>query len=101
VPCRHRETARLFDEAGRADSAVVYFELYLETPYNFRFWEDATSLARTHERLGQLYDERGDLEKAALHLARFVELWEAADPEFQPRVTAARERLEAILRERG
>jgi tetratricopeptide (TPR) repeat protein len=101
VPCRHRETARLFDEAGRADSAVVYFELYLETPYNFRFWEDATSLARTHERLGQLYDERGDLEKAALHLARFVELWEDADPEFQPRVTAARERLEAILRERG
>ena len=38
---------------------------------------------------------------AAVYLARFVELWDEADPEFQPRVDAARTRLAEILRERG
>jgi len=101
APCRHREEAELFDAAGLVDSARVNYELYLEIPFNFRFWEDARSLARTHERLGQLYDEQGDLENAALHYARFVELWEEADPEFQSRVQAAQARLTEIVRERG
>ncbi len=53
------------------------------------------------ERLGQLYDEQGDLENAALYYARFVELWADADAELQPRVGVARARLEEIIRERG
>ena len=53
------------------------------------------------ERLGQLYDEQGDLENAALYYARFVVLWAEADDELQPRVEAARARLEEIIRERG
>ena len=39
--------------------------------------------------------------KSSAILARFVELWDEADPEFQPRVDAARTRLAEILRERG
>jgi eukaryotic-like serine/threonine-protein kinase len=101
VPCRTRVEAELLDEAGRRDSAIVGYERYLETPYNYRLYPDGPWLAPTHERLGQLYDEAGNLEKAALHYARFVELWEDADPALQPRVRAARARLEAILRERG
>ena len=91
----------MFDDAGRADSAVTHFKRYLETPYNFRIWVDARNLADVHERLGQLYDERGDLENAALHYARFVELWADSDPVLQPRVQAAQVRLEAIVGERG
>jgi hypothetical protein len=53
------------------------------------------------ERLGQLYDEMGDLEQAAGYYGLFVELWADADPELQPRVRAARTRMEAIARERG
>jgi len=101
VPCRLRVEAGLLDEAGRADSAIAYYERYLAEPWNYRIWNDARWLAPTHERLGQLYDERGDPENAALHYARFVELWEDADPELQPRVRSAQQRLEAILRERG
>ena len=100
-PCEQLEIARMFDEAGRADSALAYYEDYLETPYNFRFWIDSEHLAQVHERLGQLYDERGDLESSALNHAAFVELWADADPELQPRVRAARARLEEIVRERG
>jgi hypothetical protein len=58
-------------------------------------------LALSNERLGYLYDEAGDPERASMYLARFVELWDEADPEFQARVDAARARLAEILRERG
>ena len=101
VPCGYQRDARLFDEAGRADSAVAYYELYLETPSNFRLFVDGNRLGPTHERLGQLYDERDDLENAALHYAAFVELWADADPVLQPRVRAAQSRLEEIVSERG
>ena len=101
TPCRYHEEASLFDQAGRADSAIAYYESYLEAPFNFRFFIDSEELAPTHERLGKLYDARADLEKAALHYARFVELWADADEELQPRVQVARARLNEILRERG
>ena len=64
------------------------------------FW-DANSLGPALERLAQLYDERGDLENAAVYYARFVDLWADADAELQPRVKAAKARLEEIIRERG
>ena len=53
------------------------------------------------ERLGQLYDEQGDLENAAKYYAQFVELWAEADPELQPRVEAAQKRLDEIFAQRG
>jgi hypothetical protein len=36
-----------------------------------------------------------------LYYARFVELWDDADDELQPRVQAAQARLDEILRQRG
>ena len=62
---------------------------------------DALVRAPAHESLGRLYDERGDLENAALHYAQFVDLWEDADPVLQSRVEAARARVQEIVRERG
>jgi tetratricopeptide (TPR) repeat protein len=99
--CLPAEFAHLFDAMGQADSAIARYEQYLGTPSNFQLFLDALVRAPAHETLGQLYDEKGDLENAALHYAQFVELWEDADPELQPRVAAARVRLEEIVRERG
>ncbi len=99
--CRAADFARLFEAAGQADSAITHYREYIETPSNFNLWLDAIYLASAHESLGQLYDARGDLESAALHYAQFVELWEDADPVLQPRVEAARARMQAIVRERG
>ena len=65
------------------------------------FWWDLPARGPTFERLGQLYDETGDLDSAALYYARFVELWADADPELQPRVRAAQARLDEIVRQRG
>jgi tetratricopeptide (TPR) repeat protein len=87
---------RAFDVAGRVDSAIAYYRLDLETPTM-----QAPPRPVLFERLGQLYEEQGDLESAAVYYARFVELWRDADPELQPRVAAASARLEEIVRERG
>jgi tetratricopeptide (TPR) repeat protein len=94
--------ARAYDRAANADSAIATYERYVSTPWFERlFDEDQYFLAPTHERLGQLYDERGDVESALLNYAKFVELWKDADAELQPRVQAAQARLEQILAERG
>jgi tetratricopeptide (TPR) repeat protein len=90
-----------FEALGQTDSVVVRYETWLGRRDLGGFWGDSRNLPRAYERLAQLYDEKGDLEQAAGYYALFVELWADADPELQPRVAAARARMEAIVRERG
>ena len=74
----------------------------MTTPYFDRlFAMDQYVLGPTYERLGQLYDEKGDYENASRNYAGFVELWREADPELQPRVETAQKRLEQIIAEGG
>jgi tetratricopeptide (TPR) repeat protein len=101
ILCRYMPVAMIFDSLGVQDSAIAYYERYVEADSNIRLWWDSSILALSNERLGYLYDEAGDPEKASVYLARFIELWNEADPEFHPRVEAARTRLAEILRERG
>ncbi len=54
---------------------------------------DPVRVPAIHERLGQLYEAKGNPDRAAEHYRRFIELWKNADPEFQPRVADARRRL--------
>jgi tetratricopeptide (TPR) repeat protein len=93
--CTYAALARAFDLAGMADSAIVTFERYLATPYwrpiNER--SDATHLAGTYKRLGELYEAKGDRQKAASYYSKFVELWKNADPVLQPKVVEVRKRL--------
>lgn len=49
-----------------------------------------------YEKLGRLYEEMDQPEKAAAAYRRFIEAWKDADEELQPRVEAARERLQAL-----
>jgi tetratricopeptide (TPR) repeat protein len=100
--CGVAELALALDRAGQADSALVAYERFVALPAPVRaIGSDEAFLAPSLERLGQLYDERGDWEKAAEYYARFVELWKEADPELQPRVEAAQRRLNEIFAERG
>ena len=86
-----------FDEAGQADSAIVYYDRYLQTP---DYWPtvDALWRARVHRSLGGLYESRGDVERAAEQYERFLDLWQRADPELQPQVQKVRERLAELRR---
>ena len=93
--------ARAYDAAGRADSALAIYERYVLTPSSFRSEADYLYLAGALKRLGELYEAKGDKEKAASAYARFVELWKDADPDLQPRVAEVRRRLAAIQRAEG
>jgi tetratricopeptide (TPR) repeat protein len=96
VECAPLNLARAFDAASQGDSAIASIERYLTIPMGRGVYthSDAYSLrAAAHERLGQLYEARGNAAMAAEHDRAFIELWKNADPELQPRVINARRRL--------
>ena len=53
----------------------------------------------THKLLGELYEARGDREKAVEQSNEFVELWKDASPELQPQVRDVRQRLARLVGE--
>jgi tetratricopeptide (TPR) repeat protein len=89
----HFDLGRAYDLANKPDSAIAEFEAFLRAGYDSRLDDDMFGLAGTHKRLGELYDAKGDREKAISHLSKFVELWKNADPELQPAVADAKRRL--------
>jgi tetratricopeptide (TPR) repeat protein len=91
---------RAYDQAGMPDSAIASYQRYLDTPFLGRLALDAVWRARALYRLGELYEERGDRVKAADRYAEFVKLWKRADPDLQPKVTEAKQRLETLTGER-
>ncbi|MEJ2319946.1 MAG: protein kinase [Gemmatimonadales bacterium] len=102
LTCAFPGLIRSYEAAGEPDSVIALSERYLAANHVGRLSQvDHAFLGPALERLGHLYYERGDWEKAAENYARFVELWAEAEPELQPRVRAARERLDEIIAERG
>ncbi|MGH7677127.1 MAG: hypothetical protein ACRENU_01595, partial [Gemmatimonadaceae bacterium] len=95
APCLPFALARVFDAAGQTDSAIVMYEKYIATPFWLKPFEefDPVLLPKIRERLGHLYESQANMEKAAENYRAFVDLWKNADPELQPRVAAAREKL--------
>jgi tetratricopeptide (TPR) repeat protein/predicted Ser/Thr protein kinase len=102
--CPLYDLGTAFEAAGEADSAIAMFEAYVRTPstdrQDTRGWPHAVStphrLPLVHERLGKLYEGKGNRSRASYHYRRFVDLWKNADPELQPRVAAARNRIAAL-----
>jgi tetratricopeptide (TPR) repeat protein len=85
-------TGLAHDRAGHADSAIAYYERFVRTLVAEPF-DDAVLRPATHFRLGELYEARGELPKAAEQYAEFARLWKNADPELQPKVREARARM--------
>jgi len=99
VLCALPGLARAYDRAGQTDSAVAFYERYVSTPYIRRLYSvDQLFLARSYERLGQLYEDRGDSESAAKSYHKLATLWEGADEELLPLVRQARSRLDELCR---
>jgi hypothetical protein len=94
--CIDADLGRAYDLANLPDSTIRYWERYLSESFARGPGRDGPFLAGIHKRLGELYDAKGDLARAASHYAAFIELWKNADPELQPKVREAKQRLAAI-----
>jgi len=99
--CPKLGMALAFEAAGQPDSALAWFESYLDDRQPNRMYWDQAGLGYSLQKAARLADSLSDTDTAALYYAQFVELWADADAELQPQVEAARGRLEVILRERG
>jgi tetratricopeptide (TPR) repeat protein len=94
--CYYRDMARAFNTANEADSAIVYMEKFVNSPSHFSLETHPGDLPYFLQRLGELHEAKGNRERAIASYERFVELWKNADPVFQPRVAAVRERLSRL-----
>ncbi len=94
--CARAEIAMAYDAAGMADSAIVEYEQYLESDFLYRVQIDNVNISRIVRRLGVLYDDAGDVEKAVEYYNWFVDLWTEAEPALQPQVEQVRDRLAAL-----
>jgi tetratricopeptide (TPR) repeat protein len=88
--------ARLYEHEAKADSAIVWYERFLQAPRRPVSGTDALWLAHAHDRLSVLYEGKGNASAAAQSLQKFIDLWAEADQELQPRVAAARARLRSL-----
>jgi eukaryotic-like serine/threonine-protein kinase len=103
LPCSHCVDAQIgldFDQAGMPDSALRYFQRWADLGENaweaglYWHWPPIAYL-----KMGELYEAKGEREKAADYYGRFTELWRDADPELQPRVKEARQRIAELKAE--
>jgi tetratricopeptide (TPR) repeat protein len=98
--CASHSLGVAYDAAGMPDSVLAIYERYTTTPWLFRSGTDSFTLPIAYERLANLYEQRGDRQKAIHYYGKLVELWRDADPELQPRVDAARRAMEALSPDR-
>ncbi|HTG84156.1 MAG TPA: protein kinase [Gemmatimonadales bacterium] len=117
LPCGQAALAEAYDRLGNSDSAIAVYERYVKTPSVFRapasglgltglydqglFSNDATQLAPSYKRLGELFEQRGDRAKARYYYSSFVELWKDSDAELKPEVSGVRRRLQQLGGERS
>jgi tRNA A-37 threonylcarbamoyl transferase component Bud32/tetratricopeptide (TPR) repeat protein len=91
--CRDVPLGRAFDLANMPDSAIAHFERYLAATYPGRLNLDQQYLPGVRKRLGELYEAKGDNQRAASNYIAFIDLWKNADPDLQPKVQDAKRRL--------
>jgi tetratricopeptide (TPR) repeat protein len=100
--CALPDLAQAYDMAGEVDSALVIYERFTTTPW---LWDRlsssyARSLPASYKRLGELYEEAQERDKAVDYYNRFVELWQDADDELQAQVTDVKGRIARLIGER-
>jgi tetratricopeptide (TPR) repeat protein len=95
--CELYAMGETYDRANQPDSTIAYFERLLAIrnlgpgPY----WKPVML-----RRLGQLYEKKGNRERALEYYGKFVDLWKDADPSVQPLVAETREWIAQLAGER-
>jgi eukaryotic-like serine/threonine-protein kinase len=89
------EMGMTYDAMGNAAKALEYYESALhKNDSDIVFM--SPMLMRAIVRLGELHDEQGNTAKAIEYYAKLSELWRDADPELQPFVRNAQQRVQVL-----
>jgi tetratricopeptide (TPR) repeat protein len=99
--CGVAQLGRAYDAAGNPDSALAAYEQAVTAPDPSQtFPGGLQAMPPTLKRLGELYEQRGNREKALEYYGRFVDLWTDADPELQPIVRDVKQRMARLAGEK-
>jgi tetratricopeptide (TPR) repeat protein len=98
--CMLHELGQAYEAAGQPDSALAAYEQAANAPAFGRLGQTSFTLPRTYQRLGELYEARGERAKALEYYNRFLDLWQNADPALQPLVRDVRGRVARLAQER-
>jgi tetratricopeptide (TPR) repeat protein len=96
VICLYDDLGIAWDRAGATDSAIYYFEQFLNGTQMGRQNLDAVWKPLILKRLGELYEAKGDIPNAARRYREFLELWKRPDPKLQEKVADVRFRLSRL-----
>ena len=97
--CADFYVGRVQDRMNQPDSALAAYDRAVNTPGLGRNAGEATVLGPTLRRMGELYEARGEREKAKEYYSRFVALWRDADSDLQPAVQDVKARLAQLAAE--
>lgn len=89
-------------KSQKPDSAIAVFERFLASPVGAHVRGSGPLFdAVAFERLGSLYEDKGNKTKALQNYETLLALWKNADPELQPLVRDLRARVERLRRGTG
>ena len=97
--CGSFDIAQAYTKLSQPDSARVYYERYLTSGGPLKIIADANYLAASYQRLGELYEAKGDRKQAIEYYEKLIALWKDADPELQPIVKDAKARVARLAGE--
>jgi tetratricopeptide (TPR) repeat protein len=92
--------ALAYDKAGDKDSVRVLYERFVNLP-SADVWYDDGHLSQAYLRLGELYEERGDVAKAVEYYAHLEKNLKHADPALQPLHRTAQQAILRLTSEPG
>ena len=99
--CSLPRLGEAYEAAGEPDSALAVYERAANADELYGMYQWGDVMAPTYKRVGELYEERNDRDKAVEYYNRFVELWQDADEELQPQVRDVRARIARLVGEQG
>ena len=94
--CSYDYLGEAYEDAGRFDDAISAYEDFV-THSNSAVLFFLAKESIVLFRLGELYEQNGNLLKAIENYTLFAERWKNADEKLQPRVTEANRRIESLL----
>jgi tetratricopeptide (TPR) repeat protein len=96
VRCALPFLALAYDRAGNADSARAVFQRYVDDTFTARFVTDEFMLADSRQRLGELFEAKGDRAAAKKYYSQLLAQWKNADPELAPRIADITRRVSRL-----